>query len=52
MEEKFEEIAQRAIEEAESVECSLPEFRDGLKAMISELRHRLELVNSEIGDDG
>lgn len=50
-EEKFEEIANEAIESAESVECTLPEFRDGLKRVIALLTRRFEQVRSECGDD-
>lgn len=48
-EEKFEQIATQAVTEAEGVECSLEEFADGLRAMISVLQERYEQVNDELG---
>lgn len=51
MSSEFEKIAQRAVREAERVKCPLPDFRDGLKAMIEVLRERLEHANTECGDD-
>ena len=47
---KFIEIAQRAIREAETVECSLEEFADGLGEMIDELSERHTLVIDEVRD--
>jgi hypothetical protein len=47
LEEKFEEIAQTAIEEAESVDCSGKDFVEGLKVIASQIRHRLEGAASE-----
>lgn len=48
-ENRFEEIASEAIRQAEAVDCSLPEFRDGLKAVIEALQERYDQVCAEIG---
>lgn len=47
LEERFEEIAQTAIEEAEGVDCSGKEFVEGLNVMASQIRHRLEAAADE-----
>lgn len=51
LEEKFEEIAQAAIEDAEAIECEGAEFVEGLKVMAAQIRHRLEAAASEFNVD-
>jgi len=48
---RWEEIMRAAIEEAEAIDCSLPEFCEGLKEMKSMLDERVEQVRNEVGDD-
>lgn len=45
---KFEKIAQTAIEEASKIECSLEEFYDGLDTMLSAIETRKDQVEEEI----
>jgi hypothetical protein len=46
-EERFEEIAEAAVREAEKVRCPFHEFVSGLEAMMSVLRERHNLAISE-----
>ena len=48
VEEQFESIAERAIEEAEQVNCPFPEFVDGLKSIAQELMDHWSLAKSEL----
>ncbi len=50
LEETFERLAEEAIEKASGVECSLSEFRDGLKTMIEALQMRVRQVGDEIAN--
>lgn len=49
LEETFEEIAQKAIEEAEAIGCPLADFARGLETMIGSLKMRLQSVREELG---
>ena len=51
LEKRFEEIARRAIEDAEHVKCDGKDFVEGLKIIVSEVRHRLECAAEEFGSD-
>lgn len=44
---EFREIIERAIEEAEKVDCSLQDFYYGLDEMIAELRARRAVASDE-----
>ena len=48
-EKRFEEVAEKAAEKAEQIECSLAEYRDGLRVIVAALTHRLDQVNEELG---
>jgi len=50
MEDKFVKIAEEAIATADGVECSLTEYRDGLKAMMLTIQDRYINVCAECGD--
>lgn len=49
LEERFVKIAQRAIEDAEHVECDGADFVEGLKVIRSEIQSRLEGAEEEFG---
>lgn len=49
LERKFVAIAERAIHEAERIECSLGDFAEGLKAIYLEVKDRWELAADEAG---
>ena len=51
-EEVFEDIAQRAIEEAEAVDVDFASFVEGLEAMLGTIRHRLEAARDELRSMG
>lgn len=42
LEEKFREIAEKAIEDAEAVDCSIEEFIEGLRTMAAALNDRAD----------
>lgn len=44
---RFEEIAQHAIGEAERVDCGFDAFVEGLETMVDEIKHRLDLAKDE-----
>jgi hypothetical protein len=46
--ETFEELAQDAIREAEQIECSLEQFKDGLRTMRDAFQTRYEQVCEEL----
>ena len=46
---KFDAIAERAIHEAERMECSLGDFAEGLKAIYLAVKDRWELADDEAG---
>jgi hypothetical protein len=50
LEDEFVDIAQEAIVAAEHVNCSLEEFRDGLKAMKAEIDMRINAVEDELNE--
>lgn len=43
----FEEIAKRAIDEAEDVRCDFDVFVAGLKTIMDEVRERLDMARDE-----
>lgn len=51
LEDTFAEIAEDAIARAEAVDCSLVEYRDGLKTMLAAIRLRYEQVSGEVGGE-
>lgn len=46
--EKFTEIARKSIQIAEQVDCSLPDFKAGLRTMIDELEDHRQLLEQEL----
>ena len=50
-EQEFEDIIQRAISEAEKVECTLQEFAEGLKNMSISLYERMNMAYEEARDE-
>ena len=51
LEARFEEIAQQAIEDAEAVKCDGPVFVEGLRIILSAVKHRWEGARDEFGDN-
>jgi hypothetical protein len=47
---QFEELAANFIEEAEEIDCSKPDFAQGLELLIEKLQERLGSVRDEIGE--
>ena len=47
MKDRFEELAEQLIRDAEDVRCDLPRFRDGLKTILDAVLERWELVVDE-----
>ena len=50
LETEFTTIAETAIQNAELLDCSLEEYRDGLRLMVGELKTRLACVESELAN--
>lgn len=47
-EKKFTEIAQRAISEAEKIDCPFAVFVEGLRSMMIDIRERHEMAEDEL----
>ena len=52
LEEAFGNIAYRAIEKAEQVDCTLDEFRTGLMIMEATIKERINQVKEELDARG
>lgn len=50
MENEFQEIADRALEEADAIDCEGPEFVAGLELIFNAVKDRLEEAREEFGE--
>ena len=51
MEQTFEKLARRVIDQAEDVKCELADFKEGLEIIAQALEERIDELREELGEE-